>query len=86
LIDRINAYWVVFKLQVEIVAVHGSPREAEKVTSLGGQCREVYLGYVDASGRNSARPSGGDPAVIAVQRGASCGVRGRGLSLVDGNG
>jgi hypothetical protein len=77
--------WVVFKLQVEIVAVHRFPCEVEKVTGIGGRCREVYLGQVDASGRNSARLSGGDPAVFAVQRGASCGARGRGLSLVDGN-
>ena len=91
MVSRHNSYifdrsWVVFKLQVEIVAVHGFPCEVEKVASIGGQRRDIYLGHDDASGRNSARPSGGDPAVFAVQRGASCGVRGRGLSLVDGNG
>jgi hypothetical protein len=78
--------WVVFKLQVEMVAVHGFPREVENVASIGRQCREDYLGHDDANDRNSARLSGGGPAVFAVQRGASCGVRGRVLSLVGRNG
>jgi hypothetical protein len=49
-----NRSWVVFKLQVEIVAAHGFGSEVEKVASTAGQCREDYLGPDDASGRNSA--------------------------------
>jgi hypothetical protein len=45
-----NRKWVVLKLQVEIVAAHGFRREVEKVASIGGQCREEYLGHDDARG------------------------------------
>jgi hypothetical protein len=91
MVSRRNSFifdrsWVVFKLQVEIGAVHEFHREVEKVAGIGGQCREDYLGHDEASDRNSARLSGRDPAFFAVQRGASCGVRGRGLSLVGRNG
>jgi hypothetical protein len=91
IVSRRNSFifdrsWVVFKLQVEIVAVHGFPCVVGKVATIGGQCREVYPCHDNANGRNSARLSGGDPAVSAVQRGASRDMRGRGQSIVDGKG